>query len=110
MKRGGPLKRRTRLKPRSAKVEAARDEHAVVREAVFKRDSYTCRIAPFLPDLPCRGRLTPHHVLKASQGGKYTVENLVSACVFHNDWCEDNPDDAVALGLVKRPRASDGAG
>jgi len=72
-----------------------------VREAVFERDGYRCQIAP-LVDSPCFGPLTYHHLHKEGQGGKYTMENGLTACAFHNDWVEDHPDEAQALGLVHK--------
>ncbi|MDE1904863.1 MAG: hypothetical protein KGH75_00245 [Rhodospirillales bacterium] len=95
------LRRGKRLNPRSAKTIAAVPERDEVREAVFARDGRRCRLAPFFPDTPCGGRLTYHHVVKAGQGGAYTVENGITACVIHNDYIEDHPDEAKALGLTK---------
>ena len=95
------LRRGKRLKPASDKTIEARDEHAEVRAAVFARDGRQCRVAPFLPDDPCFGPPTVHHVVKSGQGGAYTEDNLVTACAHHNSWIEDNPDTARALGLVQ---------
>lgn len=110
MKRGGPLARgkalarRTRLKPVSDKRQEDAPRRKTVREEVFERDDYTCRVAPFFPDEPCYGELTVHHVKKASALGGYTPDNLVSACARHNDLIEERPAEAEALGLVKRWR------
>lgn len=92
------------MKPVSDKRREAAPERRSVWEEVLDRDKRQCRIAPFLPDEPCYGPLTPHHVKKASAGGTYTAANLVTACAHHNDWVEDHPAEAEALGLVKRWR------
>ena len=55
VKRGGPLRRRTRLKPVSDKKREAAPERQTVRQQVLERDKGQCRIAPFLPDDPCFG-------------------------------------------------------
>lgn len=91
--------RRTQLARVSAKRRAQAKVHAVTREHVFARDGHACRIAP-LVDTPCFGPLTPHHLKKASQGGEYTEANLWTACAHHNEWVEDHPTRARALGLV----------
>ncbi len=51
----------------------------------------------------CAGPDTPHHLLKAGQGGGYTLDNLVTLCARHNVWVEDNPDHARRLGMVRSP-------
>lgn len=79
--------------------------HAAIRLQVFERDDSTCRAA-FLGYSLCFGPLTPHHILKASQGGKYAFDNLASLCQHHNDLAEADADfsDLLKLhGLVKSP-------
>lgn len=114
MKRSGFLKRRTPLRsrtrlarrktllPRSAKARALRDAADPVVAAVFDRDG-GC-VLRSRPDEAgeCFGGPTPHHLLKASQGGGWTVDNLVTLCRFHNGWVEDRPEHAWQLGLVVR--------
>lgn len=98
--RGKPLERRSRLRPVSEAKRAAKPSEAQVRGEVFLRDGFKCRIAPLVPDVACWGRLTYHHLRKASQGGEYTVENGLTACQLHNDWVEIEPIRAKELGLV----------
>lgn len=93
--------RRTRIRPISRKRAAARDERAEIREQVFARDRHRCLLSTYGVG-PCSGRLTPHHLRKEGQGGPYTVDNLLTLCSIHNDWVEDVPDLAWALGLVVR--------
>lgn len=95
--------KRTRLKPRSKRSIQADLSKAVIREAVFLRDGYCCIMSVGVPGAPgCSGPLTPHHLRKASQGGAYEMENLVTLCSGHNTWVEDNPWSAHRLGLVCR--------
>lgn len=129
MKRGEPLKRTTPLKRGkglarsvlrsggrlnlvSPKRKAlAADRHAAVG-AVFARDGWRKvqgvwvggRCIPAQVGAPgrCYGPLTPHRLKKGSAGGGYTVENVVAACARMNDWIEDHPDEAHAMGLVVR--------
>ena len=87
-----------------------RAEKARIKALVFHRDK-RCILSPDRPlnregrDWgPCFGYpLTPHHLLKASQGGEYTEENLVTLCAGHNDMIEDYPTAAHAIGLVIKP-------
>ena len=102
MKRS-PLRRRTPLRSSSAKRRADRERRAEVRRAVFIRDGWTCQ----LPG-GCDKRhyhpnpLTVHYLRKASAGGSYTPDNLISLCRWHNRWVEDQPLMALGLGLVHR--------
>lgn len=99
--RGWVSGRRTRLRSRGASRQADRRSDGVVRAAVFARDGQVCRMA-WHQDTECVGRLTPHHLRKASSGGAYSLENLVALCEFHNGWVEDHPQAATQLGLVVR--------
>jgi 5-methylcytosine-specific restriction endonuclease McrA len=81
---------------RSDESEARRS----VREAVFERDG-GCLLAR-LDWHRCGGPLTVHHLQKASQGGEYSIDNLVALCAVGNDWVEDNPEQAWIHGLVVR--------
>lgn len=98
--RTGPPERHTKLKAESAKHRQGRAGHDVIREAVFFRDGYRCVLADRPETGKCHGPLTPHHVKKDGQGGSYSMENLRSLCVYHNDtWVEEHPLEAEALGL-----------
>ncbi len=48
----------------------------------------------------CQAARTPHHLLKRSQGGKHTMENLKDSCTTHNMWAEteDGKKRGPALG------------
>lgn len=111
MNRGKPLARRTPLARGKGLTRKAMDRHeaeerARVRGEVYARDRFACVLAGVPEALealgPCWGRITPHHLRKASQLGPYTAENLVTLCVFHNGAVEDHPRAAYLLGLVER--------
>lgn len=92
------------------RLEALRREHAAIRAQVFDRDAYRCALRDVAGAGRCYGPLTPHHRRKASQGGAYTLENLVTLCRHHNDQLESRADVAAigeALGLVTRRSAVD---
>lgn len=98
-------KPRRRINPISKKRREAKPERDAERAKVFARDAGpdgepVCQLAPAFPDEPCYGHMTVHHLRKASQGGTYTEDNLRAACARHNDFVEENPDVARALGLV----------
>jgi hypothetical protein len=94
--------KRTRIAPRSRGFAVAVFEHEAIRAAVFERDGYRCLLGASSRAVRCVGRLTPHHLRKAGQGGPYAAENLVSLCEGCNGWVEDFPTTAYVLGLVCR--------
>lgn len=76
-----------------------------LRDAVFKRDHYTCQAHPrdYALDMPCWGRLHAHHVVLRSQGGLDCMEHLTTLCELHHDHVH-NVDRAGAelAGLIRR--------
>lgn len=106
MKRSGPIKRKTPLKrtPIARSKRKGLDES--IRAVVFLRDK-GCKGSASIPLLSCWGRLDPHHVLRKSQGGQDSPENLVTLCRAHHDWVHANPEASRQLGLLKRPQPKD---
>jgi 5-methylcytosine-specific restriction endonuclease McrA len=111
-KGAGWARRTGRLPAQSTKRKADKARREAVREAVFLRDGYLCRLSPYRSlnqegrDWgPCFGvPLTFHHLIKASHPlGTYTEENGTTLCSGHNDMIEDWPKEAEAIGLVIRP-------
>ena len=101
-------RRRTPIVARSAKTIAAASGHDLVREQVFARDRF-CQVHHLgyrsYAVGRCYGPLTPHHRRKASQGGAYSTENLVVACLAHNEALEADAGLARwahSVGLVVR--------
>lgn len=92
--------RRRPLRFKSEKREAMREEEARVREAVFRRDG-GC-VLRGQASHRCQGPETPHHLAKASAGGRYTPENLVCLCAGSNTAVEDDPEWGRWVGLVVR--------
>lgn len=109
LSRGTAGLRRTRLAPRSQRTIDIAPEHRMVSTLVLTRDR-VCQVrvigrATGYATPACRGPLTPHHRRKASQGGAYTVENLVAACAGCNGALEADADLARwahSVGLVVR--------
>jgi 5-methylcytosine-specific restriction endonuclease McrA len=106
MKRSGPIKRRTPLKRSSGLKQKRKGLASDVRSEVFLRDK-GCRGRALIPDLSCWGKLDPHHILRRSQGGQDTPENLVTLCRAHHDWVHAYPESSRQLGLLKRPEAKE---
>lgn len=116
MRRGDPLERKTELrrdgdgarrfaskarKPirsRSVKRQAARPAEEALTAEVYARDG-GCVLRDHASHV-CTGPLTPHHRLKASQGGGWSRSNIICLCAYGNQWVEDEPAAADALGLV----------
>lgn len=92
------MRRRARLRPRSAKRRADAERRAVVYLRALERDR-GCLLRA-LPGHECLGPLTPHHLRKASQGGAFEPENIVTLCALGNDEVEDHPAQAIEMGLV----------
>ena len=53
---------------------AASDIPAKTKKALYERDDWQCR--------HCKNRngLHPHHIVYRSQGGKHTLDNLLTLC------------------------------
>ncbi len=100
--KGAPRKpKRPRPLPaRSPKREAVRAEEEAIRDAVFRRDG-GCVLRQQASHR-CIGPDTPHHLAKASAGGPYTAENLVTLCSGSNTAVEDDPEWGRWVGLVIR--------
>lgn len=86
------------VRAQSKKRQADAPRRRKVREVVFERDG-DCLLRAYRE---CHGPLTPHHIQKASQCGRYEEFNLLTLCLEANDWVEAAPDEAWALGLVVR--------
>lgn len=99
-----PMSRGRRIRQVSPKRQAEKASRVDVRLALEQRDRGVCllddRQHAHLLAGRCVGVWTPHHLLKASAGGAYVLENLVTLCAGHNTWVEDNPPRAKELGLV----------
>lgn len=100
LKPGKPLRRGKPLARMSKKKRAELRESRPVVAAVMERDGgCVLRRHQHLTG-DCFGEETPHHLLKASAGGRYEARNLVDLCEGHQSFVEDYPADARRLGLV----------
>ena len=100
MKRS-PLRRRTPLRrvgKNKKRVGVPKDVYALV----VGRDRF-CQGQKHAPEVSCWGRLDPHHILRKSQGGPDTVDNLVLLCRAHHDHVHGNPAWARTVGLLRSP-------
>jgi len=105
MKRSGPIKRKTPLKPGNGFKRKNNAKQAVPKDIyaeVVARDG-GCVARSVWPVVSCFGRLDPHHVLRRSQGGKDEASNLITLCRAHHSAVHENPARSYALGLLKRP-------
>ena len=93
-----PLKRTTRLRP----GKRSRGVPADIRTTVALRDG-GCVARTAIPSVACWGRLDPHHVLRRSQGGPDTPDNLVTLCRAHHEYVHGHPAEARALGFLRSP-------
>ncbi len=72
----------------------------MVKRKVYERDG-GCVALRLDPEHRCIGPLTPHRLLKGSQGGRYTEDNTVALCAYANGMVEDVPEWGRRLGLVR---------
>lgn len=97
MNRTTPLRRKTRLRPRSKKrsSRAAQRAYEAVKDEVLARSHGHCD--------RCGANITrdtwePHHRQKRSRGGQDSLDNLEALCHSCHEWTETNPFDATAMG------------
>lgn len=109
MKQGGPLRRHTPLKPKSAikrtpMVHAAKqgsktDFPAKVKEAVRRRSGGWCEFPRCT-----RAAVAFHHRLMRSQGGPGTAENCMHLCTSCHTFVHAHPAQSYEEGwLLRRP-------
>lgn len=102
MKRGGDLKRKTRLAQQSRKRLEQNAARASCRAAVIKRDNWRCRGAGLIPDHRCAGPLDVHEVLPRSRGGDpLDPDACIAVCREAHGWLHEHPIEAKALGLLE---------
>jgi len=103
VKRGGYLKRRTRLRPMSERRKAELSDRRVVVAEVRARDR-DCQARYIWPEVVCRGPLDVHERIPRSawRGGWLVVGNCLLLCRAHHDEIDRNDETlrrAVSLGL-----------
>lgn len=98
MKRSGSLRRRTPLKPRSAKRERLMvQRRALVAEVLLFRPR--CQ----WPQGCDRPSEDVHEILLRSQGGDILdSRNVLALCRDHHDYAHTHRDEAHRLGVIRR--------
>lgn len=118
MKRS-PIVRKTELKRTAMKagrrITARPKKNAMSgdqREAVFRRDNYTCQAAAYgwPTDAECSDGLQAHHVKGRGMGGTsdpnaHDLDRCVTLCGVHHREVESRRTDAYACGLAERRNA-----
>lgn len=90
--------KRTRIRQVSKKREARNREYSKVRETVAARDLCEAQV----PGV-CEGRgVHAHHILRRSQGGLDTVDNLAWLCGPCHGHVHQHPEWAFGVGLLRR--------
>ena len=101
MKRSGSLRRATPLKRSPMKRSRPKPVPSDIYAEVAKRDG-GCVARRLVPEVPCWGRIDPHHILPRGRGGPDTAENLACLCRAHHDWVHAHPAQGYDLGLLKK--------
>lgn len=109
LSRASGLVRHTPIAPVSAKRRAEGPARRAAVAAAAERDGYTCQAAPLVASVDpknadCWGPLVGHEPLKRSQGGNPNdVDDVLTVCVWHNQWVELEPALAKRVGLTVSP-------
>lgn len=101
-KSASPLKR-TRINPVSKKRQDEKPERDKVREAVLKRDDFTCQARGITDGPDCWGPLDIDEIISRARmpGGHLNIDNCQVLCRGHNLYKEDDPLWALRHGLAK---------
>ena len=98
LKRGGPLVRRTPLRSRPEPSHLRDAKHAVRERSRGQCEAVT-------PVCTGKGEHF-HHVLRRSQGGKHSAENLLHVAALCHAYIHDSPAESYERGWLKRSGAS----
>ncbi|GAB4851446.1 hypothetical protein Ancab_030848 [Ancistrocladus abbreviatus] len=80
-------------------VKKKRIRNTLSRKNIFYRDDYTCQYCS------SRNNLTIDHVLPIARGGKWSWENLVTACAKCNSKKGQKTLEEASMNLIKVPKA-----
>lgn len=98
--------RRTRMKQRSDNRQEGDAAYRALSDQVRTEHHGACQLGPLIATADHSHRCIGiqqglHHLRKQGQGGARILRaNVMPSCNPCNDWVEDNPDDALDLGLV----------
>lgn len=106
MKRGAPLKRSGRLKPRSDKRKNEAEQRALVLDVVRHRQGGLCAFVESVPEIRCAyyhdrpGLEGDERKSRARYpGGHLDPANVQMICPAHHDWKTSHDAEAQARGL-----------
>jgi hypothetical protein len=103
MKRGGPIKRRTPLKPYSKKRKATQTARRELVKRILAERPY-CQAGPRIrdPKHRCQSYSTDcHEPLTRARGGDILdPNNILAVCRACHDWIHRNPAEATRLDLL----------
>lgn len=106
MKRGSPL-RRTPLKRGTKPLRAKPYRDPIppeVTDALYERSGGMCEVTKI--EHGCTGRAVHrHHILRQSQGGGHTLDNLLHCCAKGHLAVHLNPALSYALEYLRRRAA-----
>lgn len=68
-------------------------------ERVIAAAGGKCRVAPFLPDLPCAGEMDVYDPMYPA-GMLGDESRFLAVCSYHLQWIADHQMEAYGLGLV----------
>jgi hypothetical protein len=97
--------RRTPLRQQSERRRRVNTARKMLQVAAWGPEPWPCALRNII-GTRCFGRVSGHEILSRARAGR-TDANLLDvagqlpACTRHNDWCEEHPNEAIALGLVK---------
>ncbi len=97
-KTGKKPKAPTRIPRVGKKRQRDNDELADARPVLLERSRGKCEAR--FSDLCTGYGVVPHHVVRRSQGGDNSPENLLLVCWFCHALIHDNPTDAREKGLL----------
>jgi len=87
------------------KAQRNMDELADARPALLERSRGRCEAQW---SQLCTGiGVHPHHIVRRSQGGDNTPDNLLLVCYFCHDLIHHNPAEALVRGYLRPPWAGD---
>lgn len=80
-----------------------REERAAVVHTTHERSGWKCQAADLPTGMKCFGDLECDEIVSRARypGGHLDRSNTQSLCQGHNQWKEDHPAQAKALGLAR---------
>ena len=95
--------RRSAIKPVSGDRRAEKAAYDRAKQIAWNRDRGQCQAASAFPEVPCAGRVDPHHVAPTGVWPELRCEpsNIKCCCRRHHDFIHDHPLEARERGLLR---------